>query len=42
MEESQLSQYVPVLMLAVLAVTFSAGMLIMSVVLGKRGRRPRH
>ena len=40
MEESQLSQYVPVLMLAVLAVAFSAGMLIMSVVLGKRGRRP--
>jgi NADH-quinone oxidoreductase subunit A len=40
MEESQVMQYVPVLMLAALAVAFSAGMLIMSVVLGKKGRRP--
>jgi NADH-quinone oxidoreductase subunit A len=40
MEESQLAQYVPVLMLGVLAVVFSFGMLMMSVVLGKRGKRP--
>jgi NADH-quinone oxidoreductase subunit A len=33
-------QYVPVLMLGLLAVAFSFGMLVMSVVLGKRGRRP--
>ena len=40
MEEMQLAQYLPVLMLGVLAVVFSFGMLIMSVVLGQRGRRP--
>ena len=40
MEEAQLTQYLPVLMLGVLAVLFSFGMLVMSVVLGKRGRRP--
>ena len=39
MEEAQLMQYVPVLMLGVLAVVFSFGMLVMSVVLGQRGRR---
>jgi NADH-quinone oxidoreductase subunit A len=39
MEQSQFMQYVPVLMLAVLAVAFSFGMLIMSVVLGKKGKR---
>src|SRR3974390_1327639 len=39
MEQSQLAQYLPVLMLGVLAVVFSFGMLIMSVVLGKRGKR---
>src|ERR1017187_4117321 len=39
MEESQLVQYLPVLMLGVLAVVFSFGMLVMSVVLGKRGKR---
>jgi len=38
--ESQLSQYLPVLMLIVLAVCFAFGMLIMSVVLGKKGKRP--
>jgi NADH-quinone oxidoreductase subunit A len=37
--ESQLSQYLPVLMLGALAVCFSAGMLVMSVVLGKKGKR---
>ena len=39
MENSQLAQYLPVLMLGVLAVLFSFGMLVMSVVLGKRGKR---
>jgi NADH-quinone oxidoreductase subunit A len=39
--ESQLNQYLPVLMLAVLAVLFSAGMLIGSVIVGKVGRRSR-
>jgi NADH-quinone oxidoreductase subunit A len=40
MQQSQLAQYLPVLMLGVLAVVFSFGMLVMSVVLGKRGKRP--
>jgi len=40
MEEAQLTQYLPVLMLGVLAAVFSFGMLVMSVVLGQRGRRP--
>ncbi len=39
MEQSQLSQYIPVLMLLVLAICFAFGMLILSVVLGKKGRR---
>src|SRR5262244_86063 len=39
MEESQIRQYVPVLMLGGLAVLFSFGMLVMSVVLGKKGKR---
>jgi NADH-quinone oxidoreductase subunit A len=38
-EQPQLMQYVPVLMLAVLAVVFSFGMLVMSVVVGKKGKR---
>ncbi len=33
-------QYVPVLMLGVLAVVFTAGMLIFSVLVGKKGKRP--
>src|SRR5215211_7050425 len=37
--ESQLTQYVPVLMLGALAILFAAGMLVMSVVLGKKGKR---
>jgi NADH-quinone oxidoreductase subunit A len=37
--DSQLSQYVPVLMLGLLAVAFSFGMLILSVAIGKRGKR---
>lgn len=36
----QLQEYLPVLMLAVLAVIFTAGMLVGSVILGKKGRRP--
>jgi NADH-quinone oxidoreductase subunit A len=40
MEESQLMQYLPVLMLGILAVLFSAGMLVGSVILGKKGKRP--
>jgi NADH-quinone oxidoreductase subunit A len=39
-EQPQLTQYLPVLMLGVLAVVFSFGMLVMSVVVGKKGRRP--
>ncbi|MFO1499315.1 MAG: NADH-quinone oxidoreductase subunit A [Verrucomicrobiota bacterium] len=35
----QLTQYVPVLMLAILAVAFSFGMLVFSVLVGKVGRR---
>ena len=38
-QSNQLLQYPPVLMLAVLAVLFSFGMLVMSVVLGKKGKR---
>jgi NADH-quinone oxidoreductase subunit A len=40
MEQSQLMQYLPVLMLGILAVLFSFGMLVGSVVLGKKGKRP--
>ena len=40
MEQSQLTQYLPVLMLGVLAVLFSFGMLVASVALGKKGKRP--
>ena len=36
----QLVQYLPVLMLGALAVLFSAGMLIGSVIVGKKGKRP--
>jgi NADH-quinone oxidoreductase subunit A len=39
MEQSQLLQYLPVLMLGILAVLFSFGMLIGSVILGKKGKR---
>lgn len=37
----QLMQYAPVLMLGLLAIVFSFGMLILSVLVGKRGRRTR-
>ncbi|HZR16134.1 MAG TPA: NADH-quinone oxidoreductase subunit A [Verrucomicrobiae bacterium] len=40
MEQSQLMQYLPVLMLGILAVLFSFGMLVGSVILGKKGKRP--
>ena len=39
MVESQLMEYLPVLMLGALAMVFAFGMLVMSVMLGKRGRR---
>jgi NADH-quinone oxidoreductase subunit A len=37
--QSQLLQYVPVLMLGLLAVAFSLGTLVLSVLVGKRGKR---
>src|SRR3974377_1226638 len=40
MEPSQLTQYLPVLMLGILAVVFSFGMLVVSVLVGKKGKRP--
>src|SRR5216683_7047159 len=39
METLQLREYLPVLMLGVLAVVFSFGILVMSVVVGKKGKR---
>ena len=39
MEDSQLREYVPILMLGALAVLFSFGMLLLSVLLGKKGKR---
>ena len=39
MDESQLREYIPVLMLGILAVVFSFRMLVLSVVLGKKGKR---
>src|SRR6266704_2910118 len=39
MDEPQFNQYLPVLMLGVLAVAFSFGMLVLSVILGQKGRR---
>ncbi len=38
--QPQLAQYLPVLMLGGLAVLFSLGMLVGSVLLGKKGKRP--
>ena len=40
MEQEQLIQYLPVLMLFELAVVFSFGMLLLSVIFGKKGKRP--
>src|SRR2546429_8369356 len=39
MDDSQLKEYLPILMPGILAVVFSFGMLILSVVLGKKGKR---
>jgi NADH-quinone oxidoreductase subunit A len=39
MESSQLREYVPVLMLGALALLFSFGILLFSVIAGKKGRR---
>ncbi|HZV33199.1 MAG TPA: NADH-quinone oxidoreductase subunit A [Verrucomicrobiae bacterium] len=41
MEDSQLQQYVPVLILGLIAVAFSFGTLFLSAVLGKLGKRTR-
>lgn len=41
MEDSQLAQYLPVLILGLVALAFTAGTLVMSVIIGKRGRRNR-
>jgi NADH-quinone oxidoreductase subunit A len=38
---SQLMQYIPVILLLIVAVGFSAGTLVLSVLVGKRGRRSR-
>ena len=40
--DSQVAQYVPVLMLIGLAVLITGGMMVMSVLLGKRGRRTKN
>ena len=37
--ESQLAEYVPVLILLVIAILFAAGTLVLSVVVGKKGKR---
>ena len=39
--DAQLMQYVPVLILGIVAVAFAAGTLIVSVLVGKRGRDSR-
>ena len=41
MEQPQLPQYIPVLILLVVAVGFAAGTLVLSVLLGQRGKRTR-
>src|SRR5512141_1179309 len=41
MDDTQLTQYLPVLMLGIVAVLFSAFMLIGSVILGKKGKRSK-
>jgi NADH-quinone oxidoreductase subunit A len=41
MDDSQLTQYLPVLMLGMVAVLFSAFMLVGSVIVGKKGKRSR-
>src|SRR3954469_16298698 len=39
MDSPQIREYIPILMLGVLAVVFSFGMLVISVVLGQKGKR---
>ena len=41
MEEAQIREYIPVLMLAIVAIGFAFGMLGLSVLLGVRGRRSK-
>lgn len=41
MDDTQLTQYVPVLLLGLAAIAFCAGTLVASVLLGKLGRRSR-
>jgi NADH-quinone oxidoreductase subunit A len=41
MEDAQLTQYLPVLLLGLAAIAFSGGTLIMSVLIGKLGKRSR-
>lgn len=41
MDDSQLGQYLPVLMLGLVAIAFAFGTLVVSVLLGKRGRRTK-
>ena len=41
MEDSQLAQYIPVLILGAVAVAFTAGTLVASVLVGKLGKRSR-
>ena len=41
MEESQLTQYVPVLLLGLVAAAFAGGTLVVSVLLGARGQRTK-
>ncbi len=41
MDDSQLNQYLPVLMLGLMAIAFAFGTLVFSVLVGKRGRRTR-
>src|SRR5206468_12714133 len=40
MEDAQLMQYVPVLLLGLVAIAFSFGLLGLSVLMGPRGKRP--
>ena len=41
MEEAQIREYIPVLLLAIVAVLFAFGMMVLSVLLGARGRSSR-
>lgn len=41
MEDAQLKQYIPVLLLGIIAIAFAFGSLVMSVLFGVRGKRTR-